>query len=162
MNRLTSLTLAVQLLAPMATLHVQATKSVRLVFPPGQGSVVGNVGRVFARQIQQRCETKVITAGDAPLTVELTIAPGIGAEGFRIEDRPGGGVRIVGNDERGLLYGVGRFLRSSRFDKGGFTPGAWRGTSQPKCRVRAMYLATHFMNYHEAAPIEEFNQKVIG
>ena len=69
----------------------------------GPGSVVGNVGRVFARQIQQRCEAKVITTGDAPLTVELTIAPGIGAEGFRIEDRPNGGVRIVGNDERGLV-----------------------------------------------------------
>jgi len=68
------------------------------VLPAGQGPVVGNVARVFARQIQDRCEAKVITTGDAPLTVELAIAPGIGAEGFRIEDRPGGGVRIVGID----------------------------------------------------------------
>ena len=57
--------------------------------------MVGNVGRVFARQIQQRCDTKVITTGDAPLTVELTIAPGIGAEGFRIEDLGLRGYNIV-------------------------------------------------------------------
>jgi len=69
-------------------------------------------------------------------------------------------VRIVGNDERGLLYGTGKFLRSSRFDQGGFTPSAWRGTSQPKCPVRAIYLATHFMNYYEAAPLEELNHYI--
>jgi len=160
MNKLTTFTLTALLLAPLATLHAQTTKSVRLVFPSGQGPVVGNVGRVFARQIQQRCETKVITTGDAPLTVELAIAPGIGAEGFRIEDRPGGGVRIVGNDERGVLYGAGKFLRTSRYDMGGFTPGKWRGTSVPKCPVRAIYLATHFMNYHEAATIEELNHYI--
>ena len=128
-------------------LYADGTKSVRLVLPTQSSAVVVNIGRVFARQVQQRCEARVITNGDAPLTVEVVLSPGIGAEGFRIEDRPGGGVRILGNDERGLLYGVGKFLRSSRYDHGGFTPGAWRGTSVPKCPVRAIYMATHFMNY---------------
>ena len=145
---------------PAVTLHAQTTKSVRLVLPSGPGPVVGNVARVFARQVQQRCEAKVITTGDAPLTVELAMAPGIGAEGFRIEDRPGGGVRIVGNDERGVLYGVGKFLRSSRYDQGGFTPGTWRGTSVPQKPVRGIYFATHFNNFYHDGPTAEIERYV--
>ena len=137
-----------------------AVKSVKLVIPAQAGLVVENTGRVFARQVQQRCDAKVITTGEAPLTVELAIEKGIGVEGYRIENRPGGGVQIVGNDERGVLYGAGKFLRSSRYDQGGFTPGDWRGTSVPKCPVRSVYIATHFMNYYEAAPIEELNHYI--
>ena len=143
-----------------STIYAEGTRSVRLGLPTLPSPVVENIGQVFARQIQQRCEARVITNGDAPLTVELVLSPGIGAEGFRIEDRAGSGVRILGNDERGMLYGVGKFLRNSRYDQGGFTPGAWRGTSAPKCPVRAIYLATHFMNYYEAAPLEELNHYI--
>ncbi len=86
--------------------------------------------------------------------------PGIGREGFRIEDRPGGGVRIAGNDERGVLYGVGKFLRTSRYDRGGFTPGAWRGTSVPQRPVRGIYFATHYHNFYHDAPVEEVQRYV--
>jgi len=141
-------------------IHAAATKSVRLALPPQPGPVVENVGQILTRQIQQRCEAKVKTSGDAPLTVELAIESGVGAEGFRIEDRAGGSVRIVGNDQRGLLYGAGKFLRTSRYDQGGFTPGAWRGTSVPVCPVRGVYFATHFNNFYEAAPIEEAQRYV--
>jgi len=141
-------------------LHAEGTKSVRLVLPPKPGPVVENIGKLFARQIQQRCEAKVITSGDAPLVVELTVAPGLGAEGFRIEDRPGGGVRIVGKDERGLLYGVGKFLRTSRYDQGGFTAGAWRGISVPQKPIRGIYFATHFHNFYHDAPIEKIQRYV--
>lgn len=122
--------------------------------------MVENIGRVFARQVQQRCEAKVITEGEAPLIVELVIEPGIGVEGFRIEDRSGGGVKIVGNDERGLLYGLGKFLRTSRYDQGGFTPGIWRGKSVPACPVRGVYLATHFGNFYETASPEDIQRYV--
>ena len=143
----------------VSPLHAEGTKSVRLVLPPKPGPVVENIGRVFARQIQQRCEARVITSGDAPLMVELAIAPGIGAEGFRIEDRPGG-TRIVGNDERGLLYGVGKFLRTSRYDQSGFMAGAWRGTSIPQKPIRGIYFATHFHNFYHDAPVEEVQRYV--
>ena len=140
-------------------LPAAAVKAVRLAFPPQPGPVVENIGRVFTRQIQERCDARVV-AVDPALTVELAIAPGIGTEGFRIEDRQGGGVRIVGNDEGGLLYGVGKLLRSSRYDQGGFTPGAWRGTSVPVCPVRGVYIATHFSNFYEAASEEEVQRYV--
>ncbi|MCY3018261.1 MAG: hypothetical protein NTW87_04410 [Planctomycetota bacterium] len=141
-------------------LHAGTTKSVRLVLPPQPSQVVENIGRVFARQVQQRCEAKVVTSGDAPLVVELTVKPGLGSEGFRIEDRQSGGTRIVGNDERGVLYGVGKFLHTSRYDQGGFTAGTWRGTSVPQEPIRGIYFATHFHNFYHDAPVEEVQRYV--
>jgi hypothetical protein len=87
--------------------------------------------------------------------VEMAIEQGIGKEGFRIEDRKDGGVRIVGNDERGLVAGAGKFLRASRYDQGGFTPGTWRGTSVPTRQSRGIYFATHFHNFYHEAPVKE-------
>lgn len=137
-----------------------AVKSVRLILPPDAGPVMGRIAKVIARQVQQRGEVNVIAGGEASLTVELAMAPGIGSEGYRIEDRPGGGVRITGSDQRGVLYGAGKFLRSSRYDQGGFTPGAWRGTSVPEKPRRGIYFATHFHNYYHEAPIEEIERYV--
>jgi hypothetical protein len=137
-----------------------AVKSVRLVLPVPASPVMENIGRVLERQLGERCDAKVVRRGQAPLTLELAVAPGIGKEGYRIEDRQGGGVRIVGNDERGALYGVGKFLRTSRYDQGGFTPGAWRGTSVPQKPIRGIYFATHFHNYYHEAPVEEIGRYV--
>ena len=137
-----------------------AVKSVKLVVPAQAGRVVENTGKVFTRQVEQRCEAKVVTGGNAPLTVELAVEKGIGAEGYRIEDRKDGGVRIAGNDERGLVAGVGKFLRTSRYDKGGFTPGSWRGTSVPQKSRRGIYFATHFNNFYHEAPVDEIQRYV--
>ncbi len=138
-----------------ATAHGEAVKSLRLVLPPQPGPVVENIGRVFARQVKRRCDAKVVSQGEAPLTVELTIEPGIGAEGFKIADGPKGTIHISGNDARGVLYGVGKLLHTSTYDTQGFTPSAWRGVSVPKMPVRGIYFATHFHNYYHVAPIEE-------
>jgi len=133
---------------------------VHLVLPRRAGEVVRRIAELFQRQVQQRCQAKVLVTGESPPKVELAIEPGIGAEGFAIAGGPAGGVRIVGNDERGLLYGVGKFLRSSRYDQGGFTPGAWRGRSVPEKPVRGIYFATHFHNFYHDAPIGEVQRYV--
>ena len=114
--------------------------SVLIVLPDNAGPVLKNIGAVFARQVQQRCEAKVLMTGDAPLKVELAVQPGIGTEGFTIADGKAGTVRIVGNDQRGVLYGVGKFLRSSRYDQGGFTPGAGAGRRCRRSRCAASTL----------------------
>jgi hypothetical protein len=66
----------------------------------------------------------------------------------------------VGRDDRGLVAGVGKFLRTSRFDARGFTPGTWRGTSVPAKPDRGIYFATHFLNYYHSAPIPEIERYV--
>lgn len=143
-----------------AQLKAEAVKSIRLVLPPNSSPVVENIGRVFTRQIQSRCDAKVINQGEAPLTVELAIEPGIGAEGFKIADGADGTVRIIGNDARGVLYGVGKFLHTSTYGSQGFASSSWRGVSVPKMPHRMMYLASHFQNYYQVAPIEEVAQYV--
>jgi hypothetical protein len=150
-----------QLLPVPATLgaetagRTKAVDSIRLVLPPKADAVTENTARIFARQVTQRCGAQVSTEGGGALRVTLAIEPGLGTEGFRITPDSDGSIRIVGNDARGLLYGVGKFLRSSRYDQGGFTPGSWRGTSVPEGSVRCLDATAHFMNFYEAAPIPE-------
>ncbi len=93
----------------------------------------------------------------------LEICSGIGKDGFRIE---GDGVklpkRITGNDERGLLYGVGKYLRGCSFGKSAddFRHSPWTGVSLPKCQVRGIYFASHFHNFYHDAPIRKIEQYV--
>ncbi len=118
------------------------------------------VSAIAKRQIEDRSAAKVAVTGKADHTIRLAIQAGIGAEGFRIENEPGGAIRIVGNDERGLLYGVGKFLRVSGYAGGLFTPGAWRGASAPEKPVRGIYFATHFHNFYHDAPVAQIERYV--
>ncbi|MEN6449908.1 MAG: hypothetical protein ABFC96_05390 [Thermoguttaceae bacterium] len=147
---------------PIQTLPAlaEAERAVQVALPPDADGVVRNIAKLLGDQISRRCDAKVVAAGKAQLTVQLAVEPGIGTEGFRISEGPGDSIRIVGNDPLGLLYGVGKFLRTSRYDEGGFTPSRWRGRSVPECSYRAIYAATHFMNFYEAAPIDDVRQYV--
>jgi len=158
MGRLTCIGLL--LFFPASLPDAAAAASVRLELPKQASAVVENISRLLARQVEARCAAKVVRSGDAQVVVECVLAPGLGPEGFRIEDRAGGGTRIVGNDERGLLYGVGKFLHTSRYDQDGFTPSAWRGTSVPQKPVRGIYFATHFHNFYHDAPVEEVQRYI--
>ena len=140
--------------------NLAPSDKIDLILPPQPGAAMENIARVFARQVTQRCDARMTSTGNAPLRVILAIEPGLGSEGFKISDDRKDGVRIIGNDERGLLYGVGKFLHSSRYDQGGFTPGDWRWTSLPQGSFRALYAATHFMNFYEAAPAQEVQSYV--
>lgn len=117
---------------------------------------------IMQRQIKERCGARLTVGRAGVAAVEMEIKPGIGCEGFCIEDIPSGAVRISGNDERGLLYGIGKFLRTSHYSprrslggQDGFAPGSWRGASVPEKEVRGIYFATHFHNFYDDAPIEK-------
>ena len=138
-----------------AQVQADAVTSIRLVLPTQSDPVVTKIVAVFTRQVQSRCNATVITEGKAPLTVELLIESGIGEEGFQITDGGSGVIRIRGNDKRGLLYGVGKFLHTSTYGNAGFLAGSWRGVSVPASPVRGIYLATHFNNFYHVAPVEK-------
>ena len=121
--------------------------------------LIEKAAELLARTVRERSGCEVTRTDAAPAAVELALDAGIGTEGFRIEDGRGG-VRIAGGDERGILYGVGKFLRTSRFADGDFTPGAWRGTSVPQTPVRGIYFATHFHNWYHDAPVDEVERYV--
>jgi hypothetical protein len=66
-----------------------------------------------------------------------TMAP---AEGYRIEVKHAG-VRITGNDARGVLFGVGRLLRELRMERGAVSvPDKWSETSAPRYPLRGHQL----------------------
>jgi hypothetical protein len=92
--------------------------------------------------------------------LELARAEGIPPEGFRIESGPGGLIRIVAGDDRGLFYGMGKFLRQCGMEHGEFAPGAWRGLSAPRLSMRGIYFATHFHNFYQEAPVEEVERYI--
>ena len=82
---------------------------IHLVLPAQPSPAIERIAGVFARQVAQRCEAKVVApAGTRPLRVELVVQPGIGAEGFRIVDGADGSIRIVGNDELGTALRRGQ------------------------------------------------------
>ena len=122
--------------------------------------------RVFAilkDRVEHRTAGRVVEGATAP-AIALAVERGVGAEAFRIEEAPGGGVRVVGGDVRGLLYGVGKLLRTSQYDSdignSGFQTSAWRGRSAPHCTLRGMYFACHFHNWYHVAPAEELRRYI--
>ena len=114
---------------------------------PGQASLtMKHTASIFATRIAERSGARVVEGNVRALKVVLRVDQAIGKEGFRIEDGEGG-VIITGNDDRGLLYGVGKFLHTSTYSKYGIVPGRWRGVSVPEKPIRGIYFATHFYNY---------------
>ncbi len=132
---------------------------------PDASPTVHTIASLFARHLKERTslavgESDAVHNDPSNLNLALRVTPGIGAEGFRIEDVSPGRICITGNDERGLLYGVGKFLRTSQYGPESFVPGSWRGTSVPSLPVRGIYFATHFHNFYHDAPIEQVERYV--
>ncbi|MEN6357084.1 MAG: hypothetical protein ABFD83_08385 [Armatimonadota bacterium] len=123
----------------------------------GSNEIEKSIAGILAKRIREQSNTRIVADCAADVNITLKIVRGVGAEGYTISDDPHGGIDIVGNDERGLLYGVGKFLRTSRFD-GGFVASKWRGSSKPTCPVRGIYMAVHFNNFYEAAPADKIEQ----
>lgn len=124
--------------------------------------IAQNIAQLLQRQIQARCGARVNIgkgASTRAFTIRLTLDEKLPREGFRIEG-DGGGVLIAGRDERGVLYGVGKFLRASRYDGSTFSPATWRGSDAPQKPLRGIYLATHFHNFYHDAPVGEVNRYV--
>jgi len=119
--------------------------------------LVAKATLLLREQINARCAAAICGAQQGELRIGLGIESGIGTQGFRIEEAADGAIRIVGNDEPGLIYGVGRFLRGSRFGEGAFGPSTWRGTSTPEKLIRGIYFAA-FANYYCSAPVEEIRR----
>ena len=130
-----------------------AEQRVAVRLPDTPSAVVERTFAVFSRVIQER--TGIVPEKSPDGKIVFALRADIGTEGYKIADGKVGEIIITGNDERGLLYGVGAFLRAARFQPGSFTPGAWRCKSVPAMPVRGMYFATHFHNFYHDAPLEK-------
>ncbi len=107
---------------------------------------------ILKDRIEQRCPVRVVQA-DTGAQVILSVDDCLPHDAFCI-GQVDEAVRVTGGSPSGLLYGVGKFLRTSRYD-GAFRPSSWRGTSVPHGSIRGMYFASHFHNwYHQASDPE--------
>jgi len=112
---------------------------------------LGRVASIVAARITERCGG--VPAGRPVPRLELAVRPALRREAYAIEDAAGG-VRVVGGDWRGALYGAGRLLHESSYGTG-FDPARLRVRSAPRASLRGMYYATHFFNWYHMAPHEE-------
>jgi hypothetical protein len=117
------------------------------------GPLISRTVAILKDRIEQRCSARVTEVrGEARIV--LDIEPSLPPEAFRINAQDGA-TRISGGSPRGLLYGVGKFLRTSGYADGAFQPSSWRGISAPRGSLRGMYFASHFHNwYHQASQTE--------
>lgn len=143
-----------------ATAAEAAVGTVRISLITDAKPELPHIAAVLERQIAQRCPATFVEEGVAPLTIELAIDRALPEDAFTLAETGGKVIRITGANARGALLGVGKFLRGCRFTEVGFIPGRWRGSSTPRCRLRAIYLATHFNNFYEAAPLTDVKHYV--
>ncbi|TSA29320.1 MAG: hypothetical protein D4R65_15355 [Verrucomicrobiaceae bacterium] len=127
-------------------------RQVEVRLPDNPSAVVERIYSVFSRVIQERTGIEPSRSKDGKIV--FGVRAGLGEEGYEIADGKNGEILITGNDERGLLYGIGAFLRASRYEPGCFLPGSWRGKSAPASPLRIAYLASHTGNWYENAPTE--------
>ena len=119
-------------------------------------AVVEKIITILKRKIIEKSGDQIVFSDSEPgdISIQLSIENGIGTEGYTISDISNG-VRITGNDERGLLYGVGKLLRTAQYEPEVFILGTWRGSSLPDKPIRGIYFASHFNNFYHCAPIDE-------
>lgn len=146
--------------------------AVMILTPAPADPAVASAAAVLERQFRHRGVVNVAIApadkagpalAGTRALISLELRPGIGVEGFLIEETSLDGravVTVAGNDRLGLLYGVGKLLRDGLWGEGTFAPGTWRGTSVPVGTVRGVYLASHMMNFYEAAPPEALHRYI--
>ncbi len=137
-------------------------QSIRLSITGESSDLVGKALALFGREVEARTgiTPRVGEPADGEAQVRVAVVPGLAPESYRITSTGAGTVEVVGGDPRGLLYGLGKLLRSSRFGDGTIELGDWRGTSAPAKPIRGMYFATHFGNFYEAAPVAEIERYV--
>jgi hypothetical protein len=115
---------------------------------------------LLTRRLNERCSVPVRLDGNAEMELSFRLDAGLGEEGYRVADELTGGLVISSGGPRGLLYGLGKFLRDAVYGPGEINPGSWRGESHPAKAVRGIYFATHFHNFYHDAPLEEVERYV--
>ena len=122
--------------------------------------IVSKAVKILKQEVKNRSNEIIeLTDQIKEADIEVSLDNSIGQEGYRI-GRKNNTVLIVGSDERGVMYGVGKFLHTSTFKENELIMSDWQGISVPKRKVRGIYFATHFHNFYHAAPLSEIEEYV--
>lgn len=115
---------------------------------------MGHFLRVFCRVLTEKANIR-LQQGDDHAALVLTVQEGGAANSYTIKHSQGT-LCITAPDELGLLYGIGKFLHTSTYRKGGFIPSTWVGVSTPSGSVRGIYFAHNFQNWNYSCCVDDF------
>lgn len=123
---------------------------------------IGIVSNGFEKQreLLEKCirERIPMQSGSSGMVINLKVNEDLGPqESFLIEEK-GGAWDIVGADEAGLYYGIGKFLHTAKWSENDFEPKQMEEVSAPAHDFRAVYTSVHFHNWYHEAPTEELER----
>ena len=121
-------------------------KNIRVRIDAPDEPLVARAAAILKDRIEARCAVNVVESRRRA-DIVLDIDTALPREAFRI-DQVKRAVRISGGSANGLIYGIGKFLRTSGYDGDTFAISTWRGVSEPQSAVRGMYFASHFRNWY--------------
>lgn len=110
---------------------------------------------LLKRVIEERIPYEVADDG---MLIELCVDKAIGKEESFVIEKGNNGWKITGADERGLYYGIGKFLHTAKWSEENFVPNPPVGVSTPANDFRAVYTSVHFYNWYHEAPTEELKK----
>ena len=111
--------------------------------------------RLFKARLSDRLSADFCDGG---LEISFQVDALLGnPESYKITEKNGAWC-VVGSDELGLYYGVGKLLHSAKWGKDSFSPVATDGVVSAACDFRAIYFAIHFYNWYQNASIEELER----
>ena len=110
---------------------------------------------LLMRTIKERISVQQTEEG---MTIKLDVNRLLGKEeSFQII-KDENAWKIIGADEAGLYYGIGKFLHTATWDDESFAPVETEGVITPDCDFRATYYSIHFYNWYYTAPTEELKK----
>ncbi len=92
------------------------------------------------------------------LIINLLIDATLGSKESFIIREDNGTFSVIGSDSLGLFYGIGKLLHSASWTEDSFSPVPAKGIENPACPFRATYVARHFFNFYDVAPMEEIER----
>ena len=128
--------------------------------PPALSPREAKAVSLLLEEVEKRSGIRWQTTSGAPVSIEISRATG-SAEGYRIQTTAHQ-VTVAGNDERGILFGIGRLLRELRIARGSIQlPDGFAESSAPRYALRGHQLGYRpKSNTYDAWSVPVFEQYI--
>ncbi len=107
---------------------------------PGASAIERKAANVITEEITKRTQLRLPLGGAGKLPIRILRSAGGQPEGFRLTSSPAG-VTITGNDDRGVIFGAGYFLRQLAMGRQRLEiPDSLNVSSAPQIAIRGHQL----------------------
>ena len=122
-------------------------------------SIISN-GFEKHRELLEKCmkERVPVELDSSGMVINLKVKEDLGPKESFLIEKENDTWNIVGADEAGLYYGIGKFLHTAKWTEATFEPKQTSEVSAPAHDFRAVYTSVHFHNWYHEAPTEELER----